>query len=71
MCLFVRDGFPCMLTAFLAVQVMENVGSSMETVPKAEQILPFVQLGKHLHVTRGFCVNLTLLQFWVILSCES
>lgn len=71
MCLFVRDGFPFMLTAFLAVQVMENVGSSIETVPKAEQILPFVQLGKHLHVTRGFCVNLTLLQFWVILSCES
>lgn len=60
-----------MLTEFLAVQVMEKVGSSMETVPTGEQILPFVQLGKHLHVTRGFCVNLTLLQFWVILSCES
>lgn len=71
MCLFLRDGFLSMLTEFLAVQVMEKVGSSMETVPTAEQILPFVQLDKYLHVTRGFCVNLTLLQFWVILSCES
>lgn len=60
-----------MLIEFLAMQVMEKVGSSMETVSTAEQILPFVQLDKHLHVTRGFCVNLTLLQFWVMLSCES
>lgn len=51
--------------------MMESVGSSVGTVPKAEQIVPLVQLGKHLLVTRGFWVNLTLLQFWVILSCES
>lgn len=52
---------------------MENVDSLMETLPKAQQILQFVLLGKHLHVNRGLCFNLTLsvLHFRVILLCES
>lgn len=73
---FLSADLPSTLTVSLphrASRELGNPGSRMATLPKAEQILQFVLLGKHLHVNRGFCFNLTLsvLQFQVILLCES